>query len=164
MSLFPDPQRVRLDNLSEIAEATDRLLALAQTSIDIFEANLSEIEWGSKQRVEHLRRFLLASRSNRLRIILQDVDVVPARKPRLMELLRLCSDRMEIRETGADAERLSDTFVLVDRQHYLHRFHADHARAEFGIAQPEPAQDLMLRFDELWQTSEPGVAPTALGL
>src|SRR5262249_61766415 len=107
MSLFPDPQRVRLDSLNEIAEATDRLLALAQRSIDVFEANLSDIEWGAKQRVEHLRRFLLASRTNRLRIVLRDIDVVSARQPRLMELLRLCSDRMEIRETGTDAERLA---------------------------------------------------------
>ena len=140
-SQFPDPQRVRLDSLLAVNEAIDRLFGLAQQSIAIFDIDLSDAAWNSRERNESLQRFLHASRGNRVRVVLNDCDHVDRYHARLMLLLRQFSDRMEVRLNSAEGRHWSDPFVLVDKQHYLHRFHYEHARSEFGIAQPEPANE-----------------------
>jgi hypothetical protein len=161
---FPDPQRVRVDTVAAINDATDRLLNLAQQSIAIFDVDLRDEAWNARLRCESLERFLLASRGNRMRVVLNDCDYVDRHHARLMQLLRQFSERLEFRLNATEWRHLFDPFVLVDRHHYLHRFHYEHARAEFAIAQPEPAQELALRFEALWQASEPGLSATVLGL
>ena len=140
------------------------ILGLAQQSIAIFDIDLSDAAWNSRERNESLQRFLHTSRGNRVRVVLNDCDYVDRYHARLMLLLRQFSDRMEVRLNSAEGRHWSDPFVLVDKQHYLHRFHYEHARSEFAIAQPEPANELSLRFEILWQSSEPGLSPTVLGL
>ena len=161
---FPDPQRVRLDSFAALDDAIDRLLPLAQQRIAIFDADLRAPAWNGNQRSENLQRFPLASRTNQLRVVLHETDYVARYQSRIMELLRRFSDRMEIRCTQNDVKQVFDPFVLIDGQHYLHRFHYQRPGGEFGIAQPEAAGELSLRFEELWLASDPGLAPTVLGL
>jgi hypothetical protein len=54
--------------------------------------------------------------------------------------------------------------VIVDGQHFLHRYHIQQPRATLSIGMPQAARSLVTRFDEIWATGEPGLTPTVLGL
>ena len=69
-----------------------------------------------------------------------------------------------IRRTGPHARGAMDPLVIVDDQHYLHRFHVERPRAALGILQPQAAQPLIHRLREIWATGEPGVHGAVLGL
>jgi hypothetical protein len=57
-----------------------------------------------------------------------------------------------------------DPLVLVDDTHFVHRFHVDRPGGKLSIGDPERAKPLVERFDEIWESGEPGVAGTVLGL
>jgi hypothetical protein len=58
----------------------------------------------------------------------------------------------------------TDPLLIIDRRHYLHRFHFEQPRASLGINAPEEAQLLSNRFDEIWATGEAAITGTVLGL
>jgi hypothetical protein len=53
--------------------------------------------------------------------------------------------------------------MIVDRRHYLHRYHVDQPRATLVVGMPEAAQHLVTRFDEIWATGEPGLSGAVEG-
>ena len=57
-----------------------------------------------------------------------------------------------------------DPLVLVDDTHFVHRFHVDRPAGTLSIGDPERAKPLVERFDEIWESGEPGVTGTVLGL
>jgi hypothetical protein len=57
-----------------------------------------------------------------------------------------------------------DPLLIADGRHFLHRFHIDHPRAALAIEQPQLARPLVMRFEQIWATGEPGLSATALGL
>ena len=82
----------------------------------------------------------------------------------MLNLLRTYSHAMTIYRTGTEARLATDPLLIVDDQHYLHRFHFAQPRSTMGIAQPEQTQPLASRFEEIWATGEPGINATVLGL
>jgi hypothetical protein len=158
------PQQSLLDSHAALNDAIDQLLPLAQKRIAIFDIDLRDTHWDSAARHDVIAQFLLASPAHRLHILLHDTDYVAGFLPRIMRLLQQFSDRMEIRRSNEEARHAFDPFVLVDGQHYLHRFHYEQTRAEFCIAQPRGGHALSLRFEELWNAAGPALTATVLGL
>lgn len=144
--------------------AIDRLVLAARRQICIFDRDLAGAGFNDPDRSEALRRFLLMGRDNRLRIVLHDTAALPRREPRLMNLLRQFSHAISIHETEREARSLYDGIMVADAVHYVHRFHFDHPRGTWGLDQPERAQALSRRFEEIWQASRPALAATTLGL
>src|SRR3990170_782513 len=99
----PRPQRLALDTRKEYREALERLTALAQCELRIFDADFSDLEINSPQKCELLRAFLLRGRNNRLYIAVHDTDYIRNYCPRLLNLLRQFSDRMFIHQTQGEA-------------------------------------------------------------
>jgi len=85
----------------------------------------------------------------------QFLDTSPART-------QVPLDRYEARLT--EGKVATDPLLIVDGQHYLHRFHFEQPRAALGILQPEQTQPLAARFAEIWATGESGINATVLGL
>jgi hypothetical protein len=54
--------------------------------------------------------------------------------------------------------------VIVDNVHFLHRFHIAQPRAALAIGESPTARPLAERFEAIWETGEPGIAATTLGL
>ena len=71
---------------------------------------------------------------------------------------------MKIYRTSAAARAAMDPLVLVDDTHFVHRHHIDWPHGTLSIGSPERANALVERFDEIWETGEPGVTGTVLGL
>jgi hypothetical protein len=160
-----EPARiVQIATVREQSAAIDELIALARHNIRVFDQDLSQTGWSSAARVDRLASFLREVRGRRLDIIVHDTRYLQSACPRMIKLLRTYGHAMTIYQTGPEAKIATDPLLIVDGRHYLHRFHFDQPRATMGIDQPEQAQLLSTRFDEIWATGEAGISGTVLGL
>ena len=147
----------------EFHKAIDDILETANRSVRIFERSLGR-EYNSPQRVDALRRYLLASRRNRLLIVLHDASTMDRNCPRLLLLLRQYSHAVSIHETIASAKAVYDPFVIVDDRHFVHRFHYDHLRAAQGTHDVNGTQVLLDRYAEILELSAPAISANVSGL
>lgn len=118
-----------LTSYGEYAAAIDRLLALAERRLDIFDHDLSSLKLDQPDRHAALTR-LLASPSHRLRIVVQDGQAALARHPRLSRLLETHGHQFSLIEADPKLQHLSDSMLLADGSHALLRFHQDQPRGK----------------------------------
>jgi len=150
--------------ITEYQQALDTVISHAQRSIQVFDYNLHEGGWNSAQRFETLKNFILNDREARLHIVLHSTDHVRRNCVRLLNLQRQYSYAVFIHETLPEARSINDPMIIVDKQHYVHRFHYEQPRGELVLNDPEQTQKLLLRFDEIWHASAEAVTATTLGL
>jgi hypothetical protein len=160
----PAPRVAELSTIAEQTAAIDELIALARHHIQVFDQDLSQTGWNSAARMDALAAFLRGVRGRRLDIIVHDTRYLESACPRMRRLLEAYGHAMAILQTGDEGKVATDPLLIVDGQHYLHRFHFEQPRAALGIVQPDQAQPLVARFGEIWATGTPGVTATALGL
>jgi len=158
------PERVLLRTGSDYAEAFERLLGLARRELRIFDPDLSELEMNSTSRVQTLTRFLRRSRTHRIYIALHDVEHVTKHCPRLIALLASYTSAILIFRTHGDAAKVQDCFVLADGDHLVRRPVRTQPRGVLVLNDPKECQPMRERFDEIWESSLPGVSAITTGL
>lgn len=157
------PTHTRLEGNADYEAALDSVIARATRRLRLFERSLGR-SFNSPRRTDSLRAFLLASRRNRLTIVLHDVDNVTCDCPRLICLLRQFSHAISIHQTLSEARAVYDPIAIADELHYLHRFHYDGTRGLLAIDDPHGARRFVERFEEILEASVPTVFATTLGL
>ncbi len=160
----PTPREERLDTLAALALAQDELIALARHHIKVFDIDLSWGGWNDAGRCEALSQFLRRDRAARLSVIVHDTHWLEASGARLCAVLRRHADAMTLYRTGPEARAARDPLLIVDDLHFLHRQHIDWPRATLSIGNAGRARPLVERFDEIWETGEPGLSGSVLGL
>ncbi|MDH3286659.1 MAG: hypothetical protein OEP48_02875 [Betaproteobacteria bacterium] len=160
---LPHAQYRRFDGMREFEALVDDMIPQTQSVIRVFDKALSR-EYNSPRRYEALRQFLLASRSNRLMIVLHEADPIARQCPRVIDLARQFSSAVKIHQTLRPARHVYDPLVIFDATHYLHRFHYDHLRAAQGMNDVIGAQQLLDRFTEIWEASAPAISFDKTGL
>jgi len=160
----PQPQRTLITTRKEYLDAVDLMFARVRRELRIFDPDLSELSFNAQSRIDALRRFLSAGRMHRLHIALQDVEHVSTRCPRLIDLLRIFPSGLLIYRAEGEAARVQDRFVLADEAHFVRRPVAAQGRGVVVLDDPHEAHGMRLRFDEIWESSLPGVSATTSGL
>jgi hypothetical protein len=162
----PQPATIAspFESPSEYAAAWDQLVPLAATELLIFDRDLKDGGWNTRERSDALRDFMFRSRLSRLEIVLHETSFVEGHVPRLLMLLREFSHKIQILRTVGDARNAWDAFAIVDGRHVLHRFHQNVMRGELALFAPVKARELRERYDEILLFTEPGVNATQLGL
>lgn len=160
---IPEPLFEKIDTRAGLESAIDRVLALAQSKVEIFAKTLGA-EWNAEARVDALRAVCLHSRRSQIRIVVHDAAPIYAQCPRLLTLLRQFSHILAVHETQMAAKHVYDPFVVVENRHFLHRFHYDGPRGLLALNEPNEAKILHDKFEEIWQVSELAISPTTLGL
>lgn len=162
----PDERRrlVELDRVSEHVTHLDALAALARAEIRVFDHDLADGGWNTPTREDLLRTFLGGPGKPRLRVLLRETRYAESHCPRLRRLQRTWGHRIAFQLCDSEAMHAVDPFVLIDRHHYLHRFHFEQPRALAAYFDAAGALELATRFEALWSDSEPTLPPTTLGL
>ena len=111
-----------------------------------------------------LSAFLRRNRKARVEMIVHETRWMETYCPRLLALLRLHSHAVTLYRTGSEARNAMDPLLIADARHFVHRFHIDQPRAALAIEQPQLARPLVMRFEQIWATGEPGLSATVLGL
>jgi hypothetical protein len=158
------PERILLQTRSDYPEGFNRVLGLARRELRIFDPDLSELEMNSAGRVQTLTRFLRESRTHRIYIALHDVGFVAKHCPRLIALLASYTSAILIFQTHGDAAKVQDCFVLADGDHLLRRPVRTQPRGVLVLNDPKECQPMRERFDEIWESSLPGVSAITTGL
>ena len=157
------PGERKLEGLAAYEQALDELIANAACTVRIFDKCIGR-SFNSPQRYELLRLLLLASRANRVYIVLHETSNIIRDCPRLMLLLKQFSDGLTIYQTLPAARGVYDPFAVADETRFVHRFHYDDVRGVATVGDVAATQLLIKRFEEIWQASAPAVAATTIGL
>ena len=160
----PGPSERVIDTLASLAGAIDELVAIAQQRLQVFDVDLSQGGWQSAARAQALAAFLRRARHARLEIIVHETRYIETSCARLIVLLRQHAHAVTIYRTSGEARKAMDPLVIADGRHFLHRFHVEQPRASLAIEHPQLARPLVMRFEQIWATGEPGLSSSVLGL
>lgn len=144
--------------------AIDATLAAAQGEIRIFDRDLRRMGIDDATHVARLDGFLVGDRSRRLRLVLHDLDPLEKTMPRLITLIREYLHAIEVRRTPEHLRSLADSWMLADRSHGAIRFHEGHPRGKLVAGAENEIRPWWLRFDDLWEQSEPCSPGAVTGL
>ena len=160
---LPNAEYRRFESMREYEAIIDDLIPQTQRIIRVFDRHLSHA-WNASRRCEVLRQFLLASRPNRLLIVVHDAEPIEHECPRVADLVRQFSAAVRIHQTLNLAKEVYDPFVVFDANHYVHRFHYRFLRAAQGTNDLIGTQQLLDRYAEIWDASALAVSAGASGL
>lgn len=154
----------RFDTEADFQVAVDKLFRQPGRELRVFDSNLSVLKLNSPARIEQLREFLAANRANRAYMVVHDTDHVTRHCPRLMNLLSRYNHAMQINRTSDEIRELQDSFMVLDRNHYIRRPVARFFRGAAGLNDESEALVMRSRFQEIWNASYPAVSSTTPGL
>jgi hypothetical protein len=154
----------RFDTSEGFQAAVDRLLEQPGRELRVFDPDGAALRLNDPGRIERLQRFLQASRTRRIYIVLHDPNHVQRQCPRMMALLARYGHAIQINRTHDEIRELQDSFMVLDSQHYLRRPVAAFFRGAIGLADENEALGMRGRFNEIWTASYPAVSATTVGL
>ena len=160
----PQAERTLITAKSEYRLAADRIIAMAQQELRIFDPDLEEFRLETPERIHALRQFLSRSRDNRVWIVVHNPEYIKRHCPRLISLLGSYSGFIAIYRTLGDAALAQDCFVLADRMHVVRRPVAKQSRGVLLINDPKEGHGMYGRFSEIWESSESGASANTSGL
>lgn len=144
--------------------AVDRLMEQPGRELRLFDPDGAALRLNDPQRIERLERFLIASRTRRMYLVVHSTDHLTRQCPRLLALLRRFSHAMQINQTHEEIREVQDAFLLLDAMHYVRRPMATLFRGAMGLGDENEGQALRGRFAEIWAASYPAVSSTTVGL
>ena len=154
----------RFDTSQGFQAAVDRLMEQPGRELRLFDPDGAALRLNDPQRIELLERFLIASRTRRLYLVVHSTDHLTRQCPRLLALLRRFSHAMQINRTHEEIREVQDAFLLLDAMHYVRRPVASLFRGAMGLGDENEGQALRGRFGEIWAASYPAVSSTTIGL
>jgi hypothetical protein len=154
----------RFDTSTGFHAAVERLLGQPGRELRIFDPDGSALRLNDSARIESLERFLNASRTRRIYMVLHDAEHLKRHCPRMLGLLARFSHAVQINRTHDHIRELQDAFLVLDSQHYVRRPVATFYRGAIGLGDEPEALAMRHRFMEIWEASFPGVSSTTVGL
>jgi hypothetical protein len=154
----------RFDSSAGFNAAVERLLAQPGRELRIFDPDGSALRLNDSARIESLERFLNASRTRRIYMVLHDAEHLKRHCPRMLGLLARFSHAVQIHRTHDHIRELQDAFLVLDAQHYVRRPVANFYRGATGLGDEVEGLAMRQRFMEIWEASFPGVSSTTVGL
>jgi hypothetical protein len=154
----------RFDTNAGFQAALSRLLAQPGRELRIFDPDGSALRLNDPARIAELERFLAASRTRRVYLVLHDTDTLVRQCPRMMALLARFTHAVQINRTHEEIRELQDAFLVLDSQHYVRRPVATFYRGAIGLGDEAEGQAMRQRFAEIWDQSLPAVSSTTVGL
>ena len=154
----------RFDTKQAFQAAVERLLEQPGRELRVFDPDGAALRLNDATRIEGLARFLLASRTRRLYLVVHNTDHLTRQCPRLLALLRRFSHAIQINQTQEEIRDVQDAFLLLDAVHYVRRPVASLFRGAMGLGDENEGQALRGRFGEIWAASYPAVSSTTVGL
>lgn len=148
---------------SDYQTALDRLLALADRKLVIYDEDLKQLSLDGA-RLTQLQRVLAAGEAGALRIALRNAAPLRSHQPRLLGLLATWSHLAAAQQTPEHLAHLRDSMILVDGRHGLIRFDRDQPRSKLLLDDPEAIRPYLQRFDALWHEGGEPVSTVTLGL
>lgn len=154
----------RFDTRAGFQAAVERLLEQPGRELRVFDPDGAALLLNDAPRIERLERFLLASRTRRLYLVLHDTEHLTRQCPRMLTLLRRFAHAIQINRTDETIRELQDAFLVLDSLHFVRRPVAQFFRGAMALGDENEALAMRGRFMEIWAASYPAVSSTTVGL
>jgi hypothetical protein len=154
----------RFDTRAGFQAALERLLEQPGRELRVFDPDGAALLLNDAPRIERLERFLLASRTRRLYLVLHDTEHLTRQCPRMLTLLRRFAHAIQINRTDETIRELQDAFLVLDSLHFVRRPVAQFFRGAMALGDENEALAMRGRFMEIWAASYPAVSSTTVGL
>ena len=158
------PREERLDTIAALIHAQDDAIALARRHIKVFDIDLSWGGWNAAARCEMLSAYLRRIPGARFDIIVHDTHWIESSGARLTTLLVPACSCDEDLSHGCGGARGDGPAAAGRRRALRAPVPLDRTGGTLSIGSPERAKPLVERFDEIWESGEPGVTGSVLGL
>lgn len=149
---------------AEYQAAFDTLLTHAPRQLRLYDHDLSLLDIDDQARHASLRVLCVAGGGRRIELLLDEIQHVARKHPRLLQLVRDFSHVIEIRQADPLAPRPDQAFVLVDRRGVVLRADKAVVHGTLHLDDPRTATALNQDFEAMWQRSQASVTATTLGL
>jgi hypothetical protein len=159
-----EPIYERFETADGFHAAVDRLLEQPGRELRVFDPDGAALRLNDSARIATLERFLHASRTRRLYLVLHDVEQLTRHCPRMMALLGRFAHAIQVNRTHEEIREIQDSFLVLDAQHYVRRPVASFFRGAMGLGDETEGLAMRSRFMEIWGASFPAVSSTTLGL
>ena len=154
----------RFDDRAGFQAAVERLLEQPGRELRVFDPDGAALLLNDAPRIERLERFLLASRTRRLYLVLHDTEHLTRQCPRMLTLLRRFAHAIQVNRTDETIRELQDAFLVLDSLHFVRRPVAQFFRGAIGLNDDTEGLAMRGRFTEIWSASFPAVSATTAGL
>lgn len=159
-----EPIYERFDTADGFRAAVDRMLEQPGRELRVFDPDATALRLNEPSRIASFERFLLASRTRRLYLVLHDTEHLTRHCPRMMALLGRFAHAIQINRSHEEIREIQDSFFVLDAQHYVRRPVAAFFRGAMGLGDETEGLAMRSRFMEIWGASFPAVSGTTLGL
>ena len=154
----------RFDDRAGFQAAIDRLLEQPGRELRVFDPDGASLLLNDPARIERIGRFLLASRTRRLYLVVHDTEHLTRHCPRMMALITRFAHAIQVNKTHEEIRELQDAFLVLDSLHYVRRPVAQFFRGSIGLGDYTEGLAMRGRFMEIWAASFPAVSGTTVGL
>jgi len=153
-----------LASRADFRNGVDGILNMVKRELRVFDRDLADYGFNTPATEELLRNFLLASRTNRLLIVVHDTTYITQSCPRLLRLLQDFSQAVLINQTDEAIRNLDDVLMVGDDEHYLRRPRYDQPKGVLMLCDAGETRGWLNRFEEIWARSAQAVSATTVGL
>ena len=154
----------RFDDRAGFQAAIDRLLEQPGRELRVFDPDGAALLLNDPVRIERIGKFLLASRTRRLYLVVHDTEHLTRHCPRMMALITRFAHAIQVNKTHEEIRELQDAFLVLDSLHYVRRPVAQFFRGSIGLGDDTDGLAMRGRFMEIWAASFPAVSGTTVGL
>jgi len=156
--------RELISSWGDFQTAFDRLLAIAEHKICIYDEDLGHLRLESSAHLDALKRLLGNTPPGNVRIALRNAEPLRREQPRLLKLIGDYSHCLTACQTPPHLAHLRDSMILVDGRHGLIRFEREMPRSKLLIDEIDELKPYLARFEEIWDEGGETVSTTTLGL
>ncbi|MBI3575897.1 MAG: hypothetical protein HY083_09645 [Gammaproteobacteria bacterium] len=155
---------MRLKNCDAVRARITLLVGQARHELRIFAPQLDPALYNTVELTGPLASFVARDRRNFVHILVEDGDQAVRDNDRVVLLCRRMSDFVHLHRVGEQHIGLKEMFLVVDRLGYLHQPDLTRPDCLSASADARNAVELMYRFQEMWEHSEPIRTTNTVGL
>lgn len=157
--------RELLTSWTDYRLAVASLLNQAQSSICIYDEDLSQLNLESPALIEQIQRILqCGGKAPRLRIALRQADALRNRHPRLLRLFETYGHLIAAQQTGQEIAHLRDNILIIDEISGLIRFDKEQPRSKFLLDESREIRPYFDKFNEIMAIPGEIIRSGTLGL
>jgi hypothetical protein len=142
-----------IGSLEEMRAAVDAVAASAQRLMSIYTPDLEPDLYDQNGFLEIVKRFVLARRFAKVRVLLSDSGRLLRDNNRFIAMGRRLTSCIDIRPAVGEARQRACAYLIADDRAIVYRVHPDRWDGVADLDNPPIARQYLDEFDEIWHAS-----------
>jgi hypothetical protein len=144
-----------ISSLEELRAAVDAVAGRAQRLMSIYTPDLEPDLYDQNGFLEIVKRFVLARRFAKVRVLLSDSGRLLRDNNRFVAMGRRLTSCIDIRPAMEPVKQRASGYLIADDRAIVYRVHPDRWDGVADLNNPPVARQYLDEFDEIWHASSP---------